>query len=351
MSYQPIFKVSDRVRRHLQDIERLRSTITSGHILPAVEASVRHRASVESVHSSTSIEGNPLDINQVRAAISSDRVLTKQEYAEIEVCNYKQALDYIDRRRRSGGDIALDDILKLHQIITDRLLDSTRNGKFRHRPVYIENEQHQIIYTAVDAPQVKNELIDLLNWVKDNQFVLHPVIIGAIIHFHLAAIHPFSDGNGRTARATTALYLALTHYDNDGALTLDTYYASDRPSYYAILRRLNGENYTSSQQADLTPWLEYFTEGYLTSLRVLDAEIRLLSLATLTDKPALDRHDQDIISYAAKFGSLSISEAESILPELSRRTIQHRLKRLVDRGYLDLVGATHEAKYVLHQSD
>ena len=267
------------------------------------------------------------------------------------MCNYKQALDYIDRRRRSGGDIALDDILKLHQIITDRLLDSTRNCKIRHRPVYIENEQHQIIYTAVDAPRVKNELIDLLNWVKDNQFVLHPVIIGAIIHFHLAAIHPFSDGNGRTARATTALYLALAHYDNDGTLALDTYYASDRPSYYAILRRLSGENYTSSQQADLTPWLEYFTEGYLTSLRVLDAEIRLLSLATLTDKPALDRHDQDIISYAAKFGSLSISEAESILPELSRRTIQHHLKHLVDRGYLDLIGATHEAKYVLHRPD
>lgn len=350
MSYQPIFKVSDRIRRHLQDIERLRSTITSGHILPAVEASVHHQASIESVHSSTSIEGNPLDINQVRAVISSDRILTKQEYAEIEVYNYKQALDYIDRRR-SGGDITLDDILKLHQIITDQLLDSTRSGKIRRRPVYIEDEQHQIIYTAVDAPRVKNESIDLLNWVKDNQFVLHPVIIGAIIHFHLAAIHPFSDGNGRTARAATALYLALAHYDNDGALTLDTYYASDRPSYYAILRRLNGENYASSQQADLTPWLEYFAEGYLTSLRVLDAEIRLLSLATLTDKPVLDRHDQDIISYAAKFGSLSISEAESILPELSRRTIQHRLKRLVDRGYLDLVGATHEAKYVLHQSD
>lgn len=350
MSYQPIFKVSDRIRRHLQDIERLRSTITSGHILPAVEASVRHRASVESVHSSTSIEGNPLDINQVRAVISSDRVLTKQEYAEIEVYNYKQALDYIDRRR-SGGDITLDDILKLHQIITDRLLDSTRSGKIRRRPVYIEDEQHQIIYTAVDAPRVKNELIDLLNWVEDNQFVLHPIIIGAIIHFHLAAIHPFSDGNGRTARAATALYLALAHYDNDGTLALDTYYASDQPSYYAILRRLNGENYASSLQANLTPWLEYFAEGYLTSLRVLDAEIRLLSLATLTDKPALDRNDQDIISYVAKFGSLNISEAESILPELSRRTIQHRLKHLVDQGYLDLVGATHEAKYVLHQSD
>lgn len=350
MSYQPVFKVSDQVRRHLQDIERLRSTITSGHILPSVEASVRHRASVESVHSSTSIEGNPLDINQVRAVISSDRILTKQEYAEIEVYNYKQALDYINRRR-SGGDITLDDILKLHQIITDRLLDSTRSGKIRRRPVYIEDEQHQIIYTAVDAPRVKNELIGLLNWIKDNQFVLHPVIIGAVIHFHLAAIHPFSDGNGRTARAATALYLALAHYDNDGTLALDTYYASDRPSYYAILRRLNGENYASSQQADLTPWLEYFAEGYLTSLRVLDAEIRLLSLATLTDKPALDRNDQDIISYVAKFGSLNISEAESILPELSRRTIQHRLKHLVDQGYLDLVGATHEAKYVLHQSD
>ena len=161
-------------------------------------------------------------------------------------------------------------------------------------------------------------------------------------------IHPFSDGNGRTARALVSLFLALNQYDCDGALVLDSYYASDRKAYYAILQLLNGKNYAFSIKSDLTPWLEYFTDGFLTSLHVLDAEIRMINLAVIDkNSNALDREDQDILSYASKFGSVSISEAEEMMPEVSRRSIQRRLKQLVDNGYLELVGETHEAKYVL----
>ena len=350
MSYVPQYTINEKIRNNLQDIETLKDIIRGSRILPEAEASIRLRASVESVHSSTSIEGNPLDISEVRAIVTSDKTLSKEEYAEIEVQNYKNVLDFIDKRRHGNSEITLDDILELHRIITDRLLDKTRNGKIRKNPVYIENQNHEILYTAIDACDVRGALDELLDWVKRSRFSIHPAVIAAMIHFRMAAIHPFSDGNGRTARALTTLFLALNQYDCNGALVLDSYYASDRKAYYSILQLLNGKNYASSIKSDLTPWLEYFTDGFLTSLHVLDAEIRILNLAVINkDATLLTREDQDIISYISKFGSISITDAEAILPEVSRRSIQRRLKQLVDDGFLELIGETHDAKYVLKQ--
>ena len=351
MSYTPKYTINGKIRSNLQEIEKLKDKIRGSRVLPEVEASIRLRASVESIHSSTSIEGNPLDANEVRAIVTSDKVLTKEEYAEIEIQDYKNALDYVDKRRHGNSEMTLGDILELHRIITDRLLNKTRNGKIRKNPVYIENQDHEILYTAMDADKVEGALEELVNWVRASQFSIHPVIIAAIIHFRIVAIHPFSDGNGRTARALTSLFLALNQYDCNGSLVLDSYYASDRKAYYAILQLLNGKNYVFSIKSDLTPWLEYFTDGFLTSLHVLDAEIRMINLA-ITGKAAatLSREEQDIINFVSKFGSISISEAEGILPEVSRRSIQRHLKQLVDAGYLELVGETHDAKYVRRAS-
>ena len=349
MSYIPKYTVSDKIRNNIQEIEKLKNKIRGSRILPETEASIRLRASVESIHSSTSIEGNPLSANEIRAVITSNRFLTKEEYAEIEVQNYKNALDYIDRRRHGSLEITLEDILELHRIITDRLLDKTRNGKIRKNPVYIENQKHEILYTAMDADMVKDALIELIEWIRDSRFSIHPTIIAGIIHFRLAAIHPFSDGNGRTARALTSLFLALSQYDCNGSLVLDSYYASDRQAYYAVLQLVNGKSYAVSAKADLTPWLEYFTDGFLTSLHVLDAEIRMINLAIPNSEKAsgLDREEQDILSFVSKFGSINISEAEEFMPEVSRRSIQRKLKQLVDKGYLIMSGEAREVRYVL----
>ena len=130
---------------------------------------------------------------------------------------------------------------------------------------------------------------------------------------------------------------------------LDSYYASDRQAYYGVLQLVNGKDYATSVKADLTPWLEYFTDGFLTSLHVLDAEIRMINLVIPNGKNVneLDREDQDILSYVSKFGSINIREAEELMPEVSRRSVQRKLKQLVDDGYLTMTGEAREVKYVL----
>ena len=225
---------------------------------------------------------------------------------------------------------------------------STRDGE---EALIVESLKEQakpeVCYLLVPRhPQRFAEVEELLTWLKNNQFSVNPVILAGILHFYFVAIHPFADGNGRTARALTSLFLALSQYDNNGSLVLDSYYASDRQAYYAVLQLVNGKSYTTSTKADLTPWLEYFTDGFLTSLHVLDAEIRILNFGMENVTEQLNREDEDILSYAKKFGSINISEAEAILPEVNRRNIQRRLKQLVDAGYLELTGATHDAKYL-----
>lgn len=347
MSYNPKYTITEKLRSNLQEIERLKDKVRGTRIVPEAEASIRLRASVESVHSSTSIEGNPLNANEVRAVITSDRIYSKEEYAEIEAQNYKKALDYIEKRRYGNPDISIKDILELHRIITDRLLNKSRNGKIRKNPVYIENQNHEIVYTAIEPEKVEKALNDLLAWIESSQFQIHPVIIAAIIHFRTAAIHPFADGNGRTARALTSLFLALSQYDCGGSLELDSFYATDRKAYYSVLELVNGKDYNSSEKADLTSWLEYFTDGFLTSLHVLDAEIRIVNLTSLSKNSNLNRDEQDILSYVEQFGSINISGAEKIMPEASRRNVQRKLKNLVDEGYLKMSGEARETKYVL----
>lgn len=186
-------------------------------------------------------------------------------------------MDFISKRRHIEAGLSIADILELHRIITDRLLDKTRNGKLRHNPVYIENQDGEIVYEGAAVEDLESELKSLLSYIDDSQFSIHPVILAGILHFRLAAIRPFSGGNGRTVRATTSLFLALNQYDCNGALTLDSYYSTDKKTYYAILQLINGKDYAHSKNADITAWLEYFTDGFLSSLHVLNAEVRMLN--------------------------------------------------------------------------
>lgn len=116
-----------------------------------------------------------------------------------------------------------------------------------------------------------------------------------------------------------------------------------------FFKLINGKDYAHLKNADITAWLEYFTDGLLSSLHVLNAEIRMLnlSLSTGKDNVGLSCENEDILSYVAKFGSINISEAEDILPEMNRRSIKRGLKQLVDDGYLEVIGAIHDAKYIL----
>ena len=346
--YQPNFIITESILSRIARIEELKGRTKGYTILPEREALIRKRATVEATHSSTSIEGNPLNLKQVEKTLSSRHELPRTEYAEIEVKNYKKSLDWIsERAHQKSQQLSLDDILNLHKIITESLLDSTRCGKLRQNPVYIVNQNGETVYDGPAPEIVKTELNALLEWTNSPHNSTHPVLIAGIVHYMFASIHPFADGNGRTARALVSLFLSLSDYDFRESLVLDSYYAVDKQSYYDALKTVQNGTYSYAKTADITPWLEYFTEGFLSSAEILSIELQALSAIRNDIIPQrLTREESDIISYVTEFGSINLSEAIEILPNLSRRTAQRKLNDLVSSGYLQIDGKGPATKYI-----
>jgi len=341
--YKPNYTITDELLGIIAEIERYRTKVADSVILPEREIEMRYRATVEASHSSTSIEGNPLSLKQVEAVLSGKARLTRHQYAETEVKNYKRALDFIDRRAQTKQPICPDDILAIHKIMMAGLLPEEKVGCLREGNIYIVDQDENVRYTGPKAGILAAELHELAQWLGAAD--IHPVLAAGILHYHFVSIHPFSDGNGRTARALTTLHLALREYDFRRSLVLDTFYSVDKAAYYEALSL--SDRYSGRKNADITPWLVYFSAGVLSAAKVLLAEITLLSQtvgAIPTGKIARD--DADLLSYVKQFGSISLAEAADILPGMNRRTLQRRLRHLVDVGYLSKVGSARDTRYV-----
>jgi len=349
--YKPNYAITDNMLNKIALIESYRTKVTSSHILPEREIELRYRATVEATHSSTSIEGNPLNVKQVEKILSSRRQLTRHQHAEIEVKNYKKALDWINKRKISDRPITLDDVLQIHKILMGNLLPIEKVGSLRKEVVYIENQSGKVVYTGPEARDVKREVEKLLTWLNSDAKTVHPVIAAAILHFQFVSIHPFSDGNGRSTRILTMLYIGLRKYDFRGSLVLDSCYSIDKKAYYSALHTSQGDTYNTARVANLSPWIGYFVEGFLSSAKILAAEIAILGglVRPIDGKRAISREMADILSYAKQFGSITLAEAEDILTNVSRRTLQRKLKLLVDNGYLRPDGGSKNTKYIWNE--
>jgi len=341
--FTPKYTIQDELLNTITQIEAIHANVALARILPERAIELHFRATVEKTHSSTQIEGNPLTFKQVDYIIKT-KGLTRHKYAETEVRNYKKALDFIDRRKLTGAPLQYKDLLMLHELAMKDLMPDEKVGALRTGAVYIINQDETLKYTGPPARSVQKKINDLLNWVETSRKSVHPCIVSAILHYQFVSIHPFADGNGRTARLATMLYLGIRGYDFNGSIVLDSYYAHGRSEYYAALHSCQGKKYREGQ--DLTSWVNYFTSGFLSSAKVLLAEITVLSaLKLLPERKRISLNDADLLAYAKQFGSVSLSEAKTILPHLSRRTLQRKLKELTSDGYLAPTGGGKNFRY------
>jgi Fic family protein len=349
--YKPSFDTTPELVNKLTQIENIRAQVDHGNILPERLVNLRYRASVEATLSSTSIEGNPLDIEEVEAVLAK-KLVARSAYHIKEVENYKNALDYISTRKQSGSDITVDDILYIHKLTTSELLPDEKSGNWRTGPVYVvsyKDEKQTIKYTAPAANKIMPSITQLLAWLNGPAKQLSPVVVAAILHLEFVSIHPFSDGNGRTTRLLTLLYLGLRNYDFKGVLVPDNYYIADRPAYYAAIEKSQGKTY-HSKGLKVDSWISYFTTGVLyAALETLEA----ITLATVSDisirGAKLSDDELSIISYINQFGSISIEEASGFLSHIPRRTIQRRLRGLVDAGYINTSGEAKNTVYIANK--
>jgi Fic family protein len=223
-------------------------------------------------HFSTSIEGNPLTLPQVNALARGEKIGAALSH-ELEVVNYLNAMRWVE----SAPHKALDEktIFDLHKIVTAGLLDDKKIGKYKAKQNYVVDENGIRQYTPTSPKDTPGAVRELLGWLNNRETKeLHSILVCAIFHHRFVSIHPFSDGNGRLARALGTLILYQREFDLHHIFSLDEFFAGDRQKYYQKLqqaRELDGE---------LTYWIEYVAEGVVHTLRNVKKRIENLQVAT-----------------------------------------------------------------------
>ncbi len=347
----PQYRLTDKIVALLTAIAESKAVIERAKILPQNEIKLRRQALIRMSHSSTEIEGNRLNLKQVEALVAHKKIdAPSRDIYEVE--NYLRALKYIDRSVQKKQLVTEKILLKIHGVVTDKTLPKEQSGHYRRGPVYIVRQQfglpYETVYTGPDAKEVPNLCQDLIEWLKESEKEnINPVIAAGIAHLEIAAIHPFADGNGRTARAMATLILYQRGYDFRRLFALEDYYNKDRAKYYKAINV--GKNY-AERRTDITSWLEYFVKGFKEEIDNVRAQIAALSLRKVNDniksKIYLDKDQLKLLDFLDQVGRIVIKDAVDIL-NCPKRTAQLKLNQLKKAGIISQIGKGPSSAYIL----
>ena len=272
--FNPIYIITPSIAQCLMRIEAAKEAVVLLPVNQAVLASLRETAKLYTTHYSTMIEGNRLTVDQVKQAVMLDGHFPERERDEQEVRGYYAALaqleEYVGQARLSAisyGSFMYEDMIALlHTLV---MSGGKKQGVKKSSLIPYRDGQNvirdgmtgAIVYMPSQAQDVSLLMNQMMEWIKENDTLPCP-IVAAIAHYQFATIHPYYDGNGRTARLLTTLILHLGGYDLKGLYLLEEYYAKNLPAYYqAIDIGLSHNYYLGRAESDITQWIEYFMQG------------------------------------------------------------------------------------------
>ena len=334
MAYIPQFTITPLLLSEVEQVAALRERIQSAVVdlawIPALQKDTRTR----NVHASTAIEGNPLTLEQVRVLEEGRELSGSGARPAREVLNYFAGLRYVEKHA-GKKTFRHPDILELHRILAEGVMDQGEAGKYRTISVRVGQ------YHPPPADVVSGLMFELLEWWNTASLQLSPVLSSAILHYRFEGIHPFADGNGRTGRTLALWELYRRGFDTHHIFSVDEYYWEDRPKYYAALEgvRQAGE--------ELTAWLEYCAAGLRQTLERAWLRIQTLQVKS-AEKLVLRPRQEQLLHLLRDHGSMAPSEIWKVLG-VSRQGAMDLLHPLLDAGLVEKVGGKKTGRYVLQR--
>lgn len=359
--FQPKFNITNNLLTYISRIEAAKALIDNAPLVPAWEAKFRNEALSRSVHFGTKIEGNDLTQEQAQQISSLDKVTDSKEAISKtgivarerdvqEVINYRNVLSWIDKQ----GSGPLDQVLNtntlkvIHRLTVDRLVDDKYAGEYRDKQVVVKSATDGgVVFRPPVSVEIPYLVDDFFAWVYSEEATrLHPVFRAAIVHYQLAYIHPFVEGNGRTARAMATLLLYLLGYDFKKFFSLEQYFDHDVNAYYQALLSVQ------QSSGDMTYWLEYFGYGLALEIEKIKSQVTKLSKdlklkRQLGKQVALSERQIVLLELFGQKEEVTSQEAQKVLPNVSVDTILRDIKDLVSKGVVEKKGVTKGVTYRL----
>ena len=318
-----------------------------GTIEPERLLALRRVATIESIGSSTRIEGSKLSDNEVKKLLSNLQIKSFQTRDEQEVAGYAEIMELIFQ---SWSDITLTEnhIKQLHRdLLKYSTKDEYHRGQYKSSGNSVaafdeDGKQLGVVFETTapfDTPRLMTKIVSWTNEILENK-KLHPLLVVAIFIVVFLAIHPFQDGNGRLSRVLTTLLLLRAGYAYVPYSSLESIIEQSKEGYYIALRQTQGT--IRANKPKWKPWILFFLKALKQQMSRLAKKIEREKIV-LSVLPELS---MQILEYAREHGRVTMSEIVK-LKRVSRNTLKGHFRQLLEKKFLVLHGSGRGAWYSL----
>lgn len=341
IKFIPHYTINSKTAKFLMAIETVRERILHLPLTPTVLTSLRETARLYTTHYSTMIEGNRLEANQVQEILKHAGHFPGKERDENEVKGYYAALTQIEQWAAQTLPVSEKMIQTLHALIMADGQEKTKPTAYRDgQNVIRDSVTKGIVYMPPEAKDVPELMRSMISWIKENAQVPCP-IIAAITHYQFAIIHPYYDGNGRTARLLTTMVLHSGGYSLKGLYSLEEYYARNLGAYYEAISIGPSHNYYMGRaEADITQWIDYFLEGMMISFENVLKRMNEAYKQGFPDQTdiicRLDPRQRRVLELFKDFDVITAKQIGELFG-FKPRTSSQLCKNWVDVHFLDII--------------
>ncbi|MDO8582367.1 MAG: Fic family protein [bacterium] len=339
--FQPRYTITAKLLANIKRIAVLVAELNSKRFPSVVLFDFERKAREISAHASTSIEGNPLPLTEVKKILKNAPVHIRD--TEREVLNYNKALLYLNTlAKKDVPALTIPLILKIHGMVMDGLTQKHKVGTIRQEPVFVNDVRtRQPIYLPPDHQDTTTLMKDLLGFVTQNRHTIDPLIVAGIFHRQHVIIHPFIDGNGRSTRLATKVLFAEMGLNTFNLFSFENYYNNNVTKYFQNVG-LVGNYYDLKETIDFTQWLEYFTAGIIDELLRVGGD---LAHAAVTPRTELKPYHQIVLTTIKKQGFIRDSDYAKLTIR-ARATRNLDFRKLIELDLIERQGKGRGAYYV-----
>ena len=331
--------LTNEILKYITEIDKNRYKVSSIKLPKTVANKLRKNSKKKSSYASNKIEGNPLSESQVDEVIEMDE---RKHFLrpEQEARNYFLALNFLEEKLHSREKFSKKLILDVQKLVEKGASEEkiglrgpmppgmlfavydTKTGN----PDYIPPEY-------CDIPGLLDELVEYVDTTDD-----HPLIVAAVVHYQLVTIHPFEDGNGRTARLLSGYILDKNGYGFNGIGSLEEYFAYDIDEYYEAIQMGLPALYYSGRENPPKPeiWVNYFLRMVLLySGKACEIQSESKEEGVAARLSFLKKREKELLllllqKYKREFTPIEISRELSV----TNKTVINRLSVLAKNGFV-----------------
>lgn len=358
--YIPKYTITTQILKDIGTIEVSKEIIENAPLVPAYVAKFKGEAKYKAVRYGTALEGNDLTDNEARLIVDQNIVsIAEAEDLGVlarprdvqEVINYRNVVEFLDEARKSS-EYSPEVMNQIHTLVMERIIGREHVGVIRTTQVVLKNSvTGQVAFRPPNADLVAPLLADFFAWLNSEVGRgEHPVLRAAVTHYALTAIHPYVEGNGRTARAMATLVLLTEGYDIKRFFALEEYFDQHAAEYFGALNEVSGQDEDINNR-DMTEWLQVFCRALSLELDRIKTKVAELAadikMKQKTGKQvSLSERQMKIVEFLHTNGQIGMNEARSVLRMVSEDTILRDLKYLMGKGVIVKKGSTKAAIYM-----